>query len=596
MRLKHLSIVIILFSFITIPYFLSLSSSDDVIQLESIENYDFEHNTVKSAGDGYGYIDTANHQMFWFIQIADTQHIWYNDDSMAHFRYLLSNTRDIVKPEFFILAGDIVDSDYENTFGKNERDQRIEEWQNYNEIITDTGMDISFYFDLMGNHDAYGDPGFSHYMNYSIVGKETGKTQIAWEKKYNFGDYAFIGLHTAEDRGVQYPYQVFGYLNRAELDWFEQKLETYKDYDLTFTFGHHPAFEINSQLSSSLNTFIGLCTAYGVDFYGMGHGHHNTYDNSFGTFCVETESFDNEERAFRIIAVDNNKISSSVEYVNRWPHAVITAPVSQEFTNEGVVGTTNIRVLAWDKNGVNKVSWSAWNIFGEMVVDWTDMVQQNGGPLWEGPWNNTLETGNRYIIKAKIEGGSEVVIREISFSSMAPIRGFTIFNVIVWSFIAFFALITLLPARVFILRKRYPEKYGKKPDQLVSRKLAKLYLIKVAIFFLLPVSFGFPVHGELEAFFPFFTVSITGIHFYSLNLIFGGVGFLLSVMPQGFRLSKGTKWRFQADTIISLVGIGLMLYFHGGHYAISFIAPALYGMIIMDILMFNATRKDETYR
>jgi len=56
---------------------------------------------------------------------------------------------------------------------------------------------------------------------------------------------------------------------------------------------------------------------------------------------------------------------------------------------------------------------------------------------------------------------------------------------------------------------------------------------------------------------------------------------------------NGVSW-----FIVVVIGgpIGLMLYFHGGHYAISFIAPALYGMIIMDILMFNATRKDETYR
>lgn len=594
MRFKFISVVIILFALAGIPYSVSLYGNINDNQIGNSETNSLDFNSLKSSGDGYGDIDNSNHHLFWFVQIADTQSIWYSDKSKSDFRDLLSETRNIIQPEFFVHTGDIVDSDYDNTFGTNERDQRIEEWQDYNKIITETGMNSNFYFDLMGNHDAYGDPGFPHYMNYSIVGSETGQTQIAWEREYSFGKYSFIGLHTAEDRGVQYPYQVFGYLTRAELDWYEEQLINYKDYDLTFTFGHQPAFEINSELSTSMNTFIGLTSGYGVDFYGMGHGHANTYDNSFGTFCVETEAFDKKESAFRIIAVDDNKISSSVEYVNEWPQGVITSPVSDAFTNEAVLGTSNLRVLAWDKKGVNKVSWSALDVFGNRVIDWTDLTKETN-ELWEGPWNNTLETGQRYNIQAKIEGGSGTTIREMSFSSASPIRGFTMFNVILLSFISFFALIIALPARVFLRRRKDLEKYGKKPDQLVSKELSKLYLIKAAIYLLAPVTFGYLVHGELEVIFPFFTVSATGVHYYSLNLIFTGVGFLLAILPQGFQLSKSCRGSFQAVTILALAGAGLLLFFHGGHYLIALLAPGLWAMVCIDIIMFIKSRDDKTY-
>ena len=134
MRVKHFAIVFILLSFFGIPYFLSLKNQTAISQLTIPENYNFDKNNLKFAGDnkgdGLGDIDTAEHHMFWFVQITDTQHIWYNNESMSLFRNLLSETRSIIEPEFFVHTGDIVDSDYEHTFGKNERDQRIEEWQN----------------------------------------------------------------------------------------------------------------------------------------------------------------------------------------------------------------------------------------------------------------------------------------------------------------------------------------------------------------------------------------------------------------------------------------------------------------------------------
>ena len=60
-------------------------------------------------------------------------------------------------------------------------------------------MNASYYYDLIGNHDIYGDPTFHFYKTYSIQGRAHGKTQFAWNLSYDYGNYSFIALNSGDE-------------------------------------------------------------------------------------------------------------------------------------------------------------------------------------------------------------------------------------------------------------------------------------------------------------------------------------------------------------------------------------------------------------
>jgi len=374
------------------------------------KNQDFE--LIKTSLSNQGVINYSKQRLFWFIHISDTQFVWSTNESINNFYQLLNETYHEIEPLFIYNTGDLVDAN-------NGAGQDIKEWKLYQTALEDNKMNSSIYKDLVGNHDAANDPDFSYFLNYSMMGKDLGVLQYSFNKTFSFGNYAFIGLNTAKRAYNLYEFALIGSLNTTELDWYENELEKYKDFDLIFVFGHHPhynpaPFSIISNISSSGKTFFDLNDEYNVNYYFSGHAHVHSFQKDKNLLMITTSNFNLQGGTYRIITIDHNSLSTSIGHIGIWPQAVITYPSNEHPTIEGL---TKLRVLAWDPLGINSVEWSLFSDKKEFqITSWNPLKNFDlNEPLWEGDFD--FQFNGRYILKVKIDGGSGQIIKEITFTS-----------------------------------------------------------------------------------------------------------------------------------------------------------------------------------
>ncbi len=388
-------------------------------------------NSHNSSFDKYktsnqGSIDYSEQELFWFIHITDTQFIWSANESIALFYQLLNETFQAIDPLFIYNTGDLVDAN-------NGAQQDVEEWKLYEKALKDNNMNSSIYIDLVGNHDAANDPGYNHYLNYSMIGSSYNTLQYSFNKSFSFGNYAFIGINTAKNLYNLYEFALFGFLNTTELDWYEKELEKYRNFNRIFVFGHHPhkyppPFLINSNLSSSGKTFFDLNEEFDVSYYLSGHVHFNSFHKEDNFLTITTSNFILNGGTYRIISLDHNQLSMSIENVGKWPQGIITYPSSEI----PIIQSKNkIRVLAWDPNGINSVEFSLYSSNNEtQITKWAPLININASdPLWERDIDSQLY--GEHILKVKIKGGSGEVIKEILITS---VRGWDIEFLIIFVF------------------------------------------------------------------------------------------------------------------------------------------------------------------
>ena len=364
----------------------------------------------------HSFINSSNQKLFWFIQITDTQFLWYNNEKISNFYQFLNESYKEIDPLFIINTGDLVHAN-------NGANQDKNEWIRYRKALEDNNMNSSIYFDLMGNHDAANDSTFIYFLNYSMTGKTYNNTQYSFNKTFSFGDYAFIGLNTAKNSYNLFEFAFLGYLDSNELDWYENELEKYRDFDKTFVFGHHPIlfppfFSIYSETNSGGKSFSELNNEYKVFCYFSGHIHLNTFQRLNNLFMITTANFDQNNGIYRIVSLDNNQLSTSLEYVNKWPQGIITYPPSEEYlSNNANVDENKIRVLAWDPKGVNSVEWCTYDILNEnLITDWKPLYNNiEDNPLWED--NLDIPQVGRFLLKVRIVGGSGSTIKELIYNS-----------------------------------------------------------------------------------------------------------------------------------------------------------------------------------
>ncbi|MHA2087935.1 MAG: metallophosphoesterase [Promethearchaeota archaeon] len=366
-------------------------------QLFSQDSQDSGFN--KFIASSQGNIDYDEQELFWFIHITDTQFIWSANESIALFYQLLNETFQAIDPLFIYNTGDLVDAN-------NGAQQDTEEWKLYEKALKDNSMNSSIYIDIVGNHDAANDPGYNHYLNYSMIGSSYNTLQYSFNKSFSFWNIYEFGL--------------FGFLNTTELDWYENELEKYQNYDRIFVFGHHPhkhppPFLINSSLSSNGKNFFDLNEEFEVSYYLSGHVHFNSVYKENNFLTMTTSNFLFNDGTYRIIALDHNQLSMSTEYVGKWPQGIITNPSSE---SPIILNKNRLRTLAWDPNGIYSVEFAIYSSNGEtQITKWTPLLNINtSSPLWERNFDSQLY--GKYMLKVKIEGGSGEVIKEIIITSI----------------------------------------------------------------------------------------------------------------------------------------------------------------------------------
>lgn len=390
-----------------------------------------ELENIQNASSNNGFISSHDYKLFWFIQISDTQFLWYNNSKIAEFSTFLNETYKEITPLFIYHTGDIVNAHF--TLGQDKN-----EWERYKNALDAHNINASMYMDVIGNHDAIGDPNSTFFLNYSMMGRFFNTTQYAFNKSFTFGNYAFIGLNTAKESYTVFEYGFQGFLSSEELDWYENELEKVKDFNKIFVFGHHPPsypffYHIKSEKSSSGKDFNELNEDYKVSYYLSGHVHDNSFRYFNDLLTITTANFDQMGGTYRIIALDNNRLSTSIEFIGRWPQGIITYPPSD--LNQEV---DKFRVLAWDPQGISSVKWSFFDIKKEyQITNWKPLINVDpNGPLWEGDLDFHLK--GKFKLKVKVEGGSGEVIKEIicNLNSDGEFAVFIIFNFIIIALIS----------------------------------------------------------------------------------------------------------------------------------------------------------------
>ena len=246
-------ISVILFSVSLIIPFLNAniyekSTEEYVNSMVVIEN----HNRI-------GHLSNNSDNLLWFVHISDThinsfEKIYGKQSEIL--KHALEDIKNYIKPSFIINTGDLV-----NGLNPLPYYQDPEQWKIYWAVLQETGMNESFYYDIVGNHDGYGNfDTFSYFLNWSMQ----KKLQYTFNRSIGNSNYTFIILNTAWSKYAEWPDGTSGELNVSEMDWFENQLIKYKNSNLTFVFHHHPYFDVKDFRTSSGKTFIQLLREYNV--------------------------------------------------------------------------------------------------------------------------------------------------------------------------------------------------------------------------------------------------------------------------------------------------------------------------------------------
>jgi metallophosphoesterase superfamily enzyme len=339
--------------------------------------------TSKAADPASAEYSNDNSKIFWIVHISDT-HIgseWHDEDS--RFFWLIQEALPIIRPELVVNTGDLCDG---SKNGIPATGQTEGEWSRYKEILDISGLPADYYVDIPGNHDGYGDPGMTYYLEWSMNGSNFNKTTRALNLEFPFGNYFVFGSATPDEEGrllIESPEY-----SQAELDEMEAELSANEDAELIFVFGHHRADQ-----PENVTQARGIWSQYGAVYF---HGHSHVYKEYMqdGIMVHEVNSLgkatgDN----VAVIAVDNNYIAYDVtDSDDPWPFIVVTAPADiylrdgeehpYSYSVCNSAEANPVRALVFDRVLDLNVTFRVDD--GPKI----DMVQNEVVPmLWEGIWD-----------------------------------------------------------------------------------------------------------------------------------------------------------------------------------------------------------------
>ena len=270
------------------------------------------------AADPHGaeYSNDAS-KILWILHVSDS-HIgteWYNETE--RFAWGLQDAVYIIQPDLIVNTGDLCDG---SISGIPATGQSEDEWSAYRQVVDDSSMTVDYYVDIPGNHDLYGDPGFSFYLDWSLNGSTLGVTTRSLAMEYSFGKYFIYGCNTAGEEG-----RIFvddHEFSQAELDELQAELTANDDSRLSLVFGHHPPNQPDNAEQARE-----IMKEHQAIYF---HGHSHTYDeyiySDLLTFQVDSLG-KATSRNVAIIAVDNDFVTYEVtDSDDPWPFIVISAP------------------------------------------------------------------------------------------------------------------------------------------------------------------------------------------------------------------------------------------------------------------------------
>ncbi|MBI5534476.1 MAG: metallophosphoesterase [Deltaproteobacteria bacterium] len=285
--------------------------------------------TVVAKGPADAYYGRGTTNVVWFLHISDL-HIGSSqvEDpkqlATPHFEFALQQAIPVIDPSFVLASGDLCDGSQGvlPTVG-----QQQDEWDAYKGLYTKAGMKADFYFDLPGNHDAYGESnGLPHFLNNALQGQANGKPYVSWSVKVPDGEMLFFGLNSA-GTGASPLSNPPGNFTDDELDYVEQTMAAHAGAQLVIMAGHHPL-----QGATNQDRVEKAFQAAKGGFYLHGHRHDYTEYLGGGDTIVVNEVGSlgkSDTDNVGVAVIDHNALVYRATSTSKpWPFVTITAPVS----------------------------------------------------------------------------------------------------------------------------------------------------------------------------------------------------------------------------------------------------------------------------
>jgi len=282
---------------------------------------------AKGAADAHHARGTAN--LFWFMHVSDL-HIGASSiedpkqKATPHTKKALEELVEVLSPSFVMATGDLTDGSagVVPTAG-----QQQDEWDLYRKLYQDDGMTADFFFDVPGNHDAYGESGgLGYFIANSLQGTATGKTYSSWSVQVPEGEVLFFGLNSA-GTGAGVFTNPPGEFPEDTLEHFESTLKAHPNARLVVAGAHHPLSG-----SSGADRMVEAFKSMGGGFYLHGHVHsYEEYLDGEGQVVVNQINSlgKGDTNNVGVVAYDHNALVYRATGIEKpWPFVSITAPVA----------------------------------------------------------------------------------------------------------------------------------------------------------------------------------------------------------------------------------------------------------------------------
>ena len=319
----------------------------------------------------------------------------------------MENTLSTIQPELVMCGGDLTEA--KSSLLKAAQDEA--EWQQYRDIVSRRWRNVAW-LDIRGNHDNLNvlsrNSSENFYAKYSSMGPRgflnSYKVSLASRgQKFNI-----IAVDATWAVGMNYPFNFVGYIDQTEQSSLDGLVSSLKSDEVSIMFGHYPT-SVVAQFD-----YVRSLISRGL-VYLSGHLHDLALFRMYQMYSfhdkdnLELELVDwKNNRKFRILAVDNGKLSFTDVKFDDWPIALVTYPKDTKFMmpskeNYSHYEENTIKVLVFHKINISKV------IIGIDMETEVEASAVDGGPLYVLPWDAGKFKKGAHRITVKVVDENKVV-------------------------------------------------------------------------------------------------------------------------------------------------------------------------------------------
>ncbi|XP_009610984.1 putative metallophosphoesterase At3g03305 [Nicotiana tomentosiformis] len=239
----------------------------------SVESLNKEREVIELKG---GPKDVA-----WVVQLSDLHFSVHHPERALNFSNIVGPTLSMINPSLVFITGDLTDGKSKDLLTMK---QDEEEWLEYQKVLEDvtkrSGLKKNMFYDLRGNHDAFGVPAFGgkfdFYSKYSING-QLKRSGLVNSVTIQTGErnILFVGFDSAMSLGLRGPTNLFGHPTDQLLDDLSSELSVLDSQPaksvIKIAYGHFPlSFSAASRSGRTLkHTFL----THNLSAYLCGHLH-----------------------------------------------------------------------------------------------------------------------------------------------------------------------------------------------------------------------------------------------------------------------------------------------------------------------------------